>query len=161
MKIFYTKSQTEDAVASLATLKKLLSRFIHHKVFYEMSARGRRSHQLYSIKMTFSVGDIDVRGDHELSITVFDADDQSHSIEIVDPHAMQVYDDDPSKGFAVAIFAEESSDFDVRYYMRDQGEEERPREKSQLERISLPQLFEYLQELTSADVLEVGGEPKK
>lgn len=161
MKIFYTKSQAEEPVASLATLKKILSRFIHHKVFYEVSARGRRSHQLYSVKRIFTVGDIEVRKNHELVVNIFDADDQSHSIEIVDPHAMQVYDDNPSKGFAVVFFSEESADFDVRYYVRDMGEEERPPQKSQLERISLPQLFDYLQELTNADVVEVAGEPKK
>lgn len=161
MKIFYTQSQTEEAVASVATLKKILSRFIHHKVFYEMSARGRRSRQLYSVKKTFVVGDIEIHNDHELLIHIFDADDQSHSIEIANAHAMQVYDDNPTKGFAVAMFAEESSDFDVRYYVRDEGEDERAQPKTQLERISLPQLFEYLQELTNADVVEVGGEPKR
>jgi len=156
VKIFYTKSQTEEAVASLATLKKILSRFIQHRVFYELSARGRRSHQVYSVKKSFTVADIDVADEREPAVRIFDADDASHSIEIISAHAMQVYDDDPANGFAVAFFAEASSDFDVRYYLRDEGEREAAPKASQLERISLPQLFEYLEEITSAEPVEIG-----
>jgi len=156
LKIFYRQSQTEEAVASLATLKKILSRFIQHRVFYELSARHRRSRQVYSVKQSFTVADIDVAGEREPVVRIFDAGDASHSIEIINPHAMQVYDDDPAKGFAVAFFAEESSDFDVRYYLRDEGEEEHATKQTRLERISLPQLFEYLEEITSAEPVEIG-----
>lgn len=160
LKIFFTKSQTEEPVAAPATVKKIMARFIHHRVFYELSARHRRSKELYSIKRSFTVGDIEVQGGPDISILVFDADDPSHSMAIVDPHAMQVYDDGAEGCFAVAFYSEDSSDFDVRYYLRDEGERGGPSDESRLERISLPQLFEYLQEITNAPTVEV-GEPKK
>ena len=156
MKIIYTKGQREEAVASMATLKKILSRFVHHRVFYEMSSRHRRSNQLYSAKNAFTVENVEVNGGTELIITVFDAGNPSHSIEIVNPHAMRVYDENPSKGFAVAFYADEAGEFDVRYYMRDEGEDESTPRRTALERITLPQLFEYLQEIIPADVVEVG-----
>ena len=160
MKIIYTQGQREEAVASMATLKKILSRFVRHHVFYEMSARHRKSNQLYSVKNAFTVGNVEVDGGTELIVSLFDANNPSHSIEIVNPHAMRVYDENPSKGFAVAFYADEAGDFDVRYYLRDEGEDEKSPKRTALERITLPQLFEYLQEIIPADVVEV-GEPKR
>lgn len=160
MKIIYTKGQREEAVASITTLKKILSRFVHHRVFYEMSARHRRSNQLYSVKNVFTVDTVEVNGSSELIISLFDNGSQAHSVEIVNPHAMRVYDENPSKGFAVAFYADESGEFDVRYYLRDEGEDEKSPKRTALERITLPQLFEYLQEIIPADVVEV-GDPKK
>ena len=159
MKIIYTKGQREEAVASITTLKKILARFVHHRVFYEMSARHRRSNQLYSVKNVFTVDNVEVNGSTELIVSFFDGANPTHSVEIVNPHAMRVYDENPSKGFAVAFYADEGGDFDVRYYLRDEGEDERSPKKTALERITLPQLFEYLQEIIPADVVEV-GEPK-
>ncbi len=160
MKIIYTKGQREEAVASISTLKKILARFIHHRVFYEMSARHRRSNQLYSVKNVFTVDNVEVNGSSELIVSLFDAANPPHSVEIVNPHAMRVYDENPSKGFAVAFYADEDGDFDVRYYLRDEGEDERSPKKTALERITLPQLFEYLQEIIPADVVEVGDPTK-
>lgn len=160
MKIFYTKGQREEPVASLATLKKILSRFVCHHVFYEMSARHRRSHQLYSVKNAFTISHFEIAGDVELVITFFDANNPSHSVEIVNPHAMRIYDDDPGKGFAVAFYTDESGDFEVRYYLRDEGEDAESTQRTALERITLPQLFEYLQDITNAEVVEV-AESKK
>ena len=160
MKIIYTKGQREEAVASMTTLKKILGRFVHHHVFYEMSARHRRSNQLYSVKNAFTVAGVEVGGGNELIVSVFDAGNPAHSIEIVNPHAMRVYDENPSKGFAVAFYADESGDFDVRYYLRDEGEDEKSPKRTALERITLPQLFEYLQEIIPADVVEVGDAKK-
>jgi hypothetical protein len=160
LKIIYTKGQREEAVASISTLKKILSRFVHHRVFYEMSARHRRSNQLYSVKNAFTVEHVEVNGSAELIVSLFDALHPAHSVEIVNPHAMRVYDENPSKGFAVAFYADEAGDFDVRFYLRDEGEDERSPRKTALERITLPQLFEYLQEIIPADVVEV-GEPKR
>lgn len=156
MKIFYGRGQREEAVAAISTLKKILSRFVAHRVFYELSARGKASHQLYSVKNTFTVSQIDVEGDIELIVTIFDANHLGHSIEIVNPHAMRVYDE-PGKSFAVAFYGEDKSDFDVRYYLRDEGEDADAPKRSALERISLPQLFEYLQDITQADIVEVGS----
>lgn len=153
MKIFYTKGQREDPVASLATLKKILARFVRHYVFYEMSARHRRTRQLFSVKNVFLLGQVDVSGTSELVITLFDADHPAHSIEIVNPHAMRIYDE--GKSYAVAFYTEEEGDFDVRYYLRDEGEEGKGPKRSALERISLPQLFEYLEDVKKADVVEV------
>ena len=160
MKIFYTKGQREEPVASLATLKKILSRFVCHHVFYEMSARHRRSHQLYSVKNAFTISHFEIAGDVELVITFFDANNPSHSVEIVNPHAMRIYDDDPGKGFAVAFYTDEGGDFEVRYYLRDEGEDAESTQRTALERITLPQLFEYLQDITNAEVIEV-AESKK
>jgi hypothetical protein len=160
LKIYYTKSQREETVASIATLKKILSRFAHHHVFYEMSARHRRARQLYSVKNSFLVSEVEVAGANELIITIFDGDNPSHSIEVVNPYAMRVYDDSPAKNFAVALYTEEASDFDVRYYLRDEGEGGKSPKRTALERITLPQLFEYLEEITDAEVVEV-VEPAK
>lgn len=154
MKIIYTKSQREEPVATLATLQKILARFVRHRVFYEMSARHRNSRQLYSVKTVFTVANVEVAGDIELVVTIFDADNPAHSVEIVNPHALQIYDDDP-RSFAVTFFAEERWDFDVRYYVRDEGEDERPPKETALERITLPQLFEYLEDITNADIVEL------
>ncbi|MBV8281091.1 MAG: hypothetical protein JO347_03375 [Candidatus Eremiobacteraeota bacterium] len=153
MKIFYTKGQREDPVASLATLKKILARFVRHYVFYEMSARHRNTRQLFSVKNIFALGQVDVSGQQELVVTLFDANNPAHSIEIVNPHAMRIYDE--GKSYAVAFYTEEHGDFDVRYYLRDEGEEGKGNERTALERISLPQLFEYLEDIKKAEVVEV------
>lgn len=158
MKIFYTKSQREDPVASLATLKKILARFVHHYVFYEMSARHRPSRQLFSVKNIFLLSQVEVSGASELVVALYDANNPAHSIEIVNPHAMRIYDE--GKSFAVAFYTEEAAEFDVRYYLRDEGEEGKGPRKTALERISLPQLFEYLEDIKKADVVEV-LEPSK
>ena len=158
MKIFYTKGQREDPVASLATLKKILARFVRHYVFYEMSARHRRTRPLFSVKKVFLLGQVDVSGQSELVVTLFDADHPAHSIEIVNPHALRIYDE--GKSYAVAFYTEEEGEFDVRYYLRDEGEEGKGPKRSALERISLPQLFEYLEDVKKADVVEV-LEPSK
>ena len=158
MKIFYTKSQREDPVASLATLKKILARFVHHYVFYEMSARHRPSRQLFSVKNIFLLSQVEVSGASELVVALYDANNPAHSIEIVNPHAMRIYDE--GKSFAVAFYSEEAAEFDVRYYLRDEGEEGKGPRKTALERISLPQLFEYLEDIKKADVVEV-LEPSK
>jgi len=155
VKIIYTRGQREEPLASLPALKKILARFVGHHVFYEMSARQRRSQQHYSVKNAFSVGAIEVRGTSELLITVFDGNNPSHSVEIINPHAMRVYDDNPDKSFAVAFYADEGADFEVRYYLRDEGEDEKSVKATALERITLPQLFEYLQNITDRDVVEV------
>jgi hypothetical protein len=153
VKIFYTKGQREEPVASLATLRKILARFVRHYVFYEMSARHRRTRQLFSVKNVFLLGQVDVSGQNELVVTLFDADHPAHSIEIVNPHAMRIYDE--GKGYAVAFYTEEQGDFDVRYYLRDEGEEGKAPKRTALERISLPQLFEYLDDIKKADVVEI------
>lgn len=156
MKIYYTKSQREEPLGSIATLKKILARFVAHKVFYEMSARQRNSRQLYSVKNTFTVSAVEVEGSIELLITLFDANNAAHSVEIVNPHTMRVYDDNPVKGFAVVFHAAESGDFEIRYYLRDEGEDDSSPKRTALEHITLPQLMEYLHESLSADVVEVG-----
>jgi hypothetical protein len=160
VKIYYTKSQREEPLGSMATLKKILARFVHHKVFYEMSARQRNSRQLYSVKNTFTISHFEIEGNVELLITLFDANNAAHSVEIVNPHALRVYDENPAKGFAVVFYADESGDFEVRYYLRDEGEDESSPKRTALEHITLPQLMEYLHESLSADVVEV-GEPKR
>ena len=161
MKIYYTKSQREEPLGSMATLKKILARFVHHKVFYEMSARQRNSRQLYSVKNTFTISHFEIEGNVELLITLFDANNAAHSVEIVNPHALRVYDENPAKGFAVVFYADEAGDFEVRYYLRDEGEDESSPKRTALEHITLPQLMEYLHESLSADVVEVGEPTRK
>jgi len=161
VKIYYTKSQREEPLGSMATLKKILARFVHHKVFYEMSARQRNSRQLYSVKNTFTISHFEIEGNVELLITLFDANNAAHSVEIVNPHALRVYDENPAKGFAVVFYADEAGDFEVRYYLRDEGEDESSPKRTALEHITLPQLMEYLHESLSADVVEVGEPTRK
>jgi hypothetical protein len=161
VKIYYTKSQREEPLGSMGTLKKILARFVHHKVFYEMSARQRNSRQLYSVKNTFTISHFEIEGNVELLITLFDANNAAHSVEIVNPHALRVYDENPAKGFAIVFYADEARDFEVRYYLRDEGEDESSPKRTALEHISLPQLMEYLHESLSADVVEVGEGKRK
>lgn len=156
LKIYYTKSQREEPVGSLPTLKKVLSRFVHHRVFYEMSARQRSHHQLYSVKNTFTVERFEIEGGSELLITLFDAHNPAHSVEIVNPHALRIYDENPAKGFAIVFYATEAGDFEVRYYLRDEGEDDTSPKRTALEHITLPQLMEYLHDSLNADVVEVG-----
>ena len=156
MKIYYTKNEREEPLGSMATLKKILARFVHHKVFYEMSARQRSGRQLYSVKNTFTISHFEIEGSVELLITLFDANNPAHSVEIVNPHALRVYDENPAKGFAIVFYADEAGDFEVRYYLRDEGEDESSPKKTALEHITLPQLMEYLHQSLSADVVEVG-----
>ena len=120
--------------------------------------RHRRTRQLFSVKNVFLLGQVDVSGQSELVVTLFDADHPAHSIEIVNPHALRIYDE--GKSYAVAFYTEEEGEFDVRYYLRDEGEEGKGPKRSALERISLPQLFEYLEDVKKADVVEV-LEPSK
>jgi myo-inositol-hexaphosphate 3-phosphohydrolase len=145
----------------MGTLKKILARFVHHKVFYEMSARQRNSRQLYSVKNTFTISHFEIEGNVELLVTLFDANNAAHSVEIVNPHALRVYDENPAKGFAIVFYADEAGDFEVRYYLRDEGEDETSPKRMALEHISLPQLMEYLHESLSADVVEVGEGKRK
>lgn len=129
---------------------------MRHRVFYEMSARQRTTRQLYSVKNTFTIGHFEIDGTVELVITLFDAHNPAHSVEIVNPHALRVYDENPAKGFAIVFYADDAGDFEVRYYLRDEGEDENTPKKTALEHITLPQLMEYLHESLSAEVVEVG-----
>ncbi len=158
LKIYFAKSQREEPVGALGTLKKVLSRFVQRRVFYEMSARQRSHQQVYSVKNTFTVERFEIEGTTELLITLFDARNPTHSIEIVNPHTLHVYDDNPAKGFAIVFHADESGDFDVRYYLRDEGDDDDSPRRSALEHITLPQLMEYLHQSLSAEVVEVGEE---
>jgi hypothetical protein len=143
-------------VGSLGTLKKILSRFVHHKVFYEMSARQRNGRQLYSVKNTFTISQFEIDGSAELLIILFDANNAAHSVEIVNPHTLRVYDENPAKGLAIVFHSDEAGEFEVRYYLRDEGEDTDSPKRMALEHITLPQLMEYLHESLSAEVVEVG-----
>ena len=66
---------------------------------------------------------------------------------------MRIYDDTLGKGFAVS-FLSENAGIESRCYLRDEGEEnDGVAERCELEKITLPQLFEYLEDITSADVI--------
>ncbi|GAC1399021.1 MAG: hypothetical protein NVSMB59_20170 [Vulcanimicrobiaceae bacterium] len=53
------------------------------------------------------------------------------------------------KGFAVSFLSASSGDVESRCYLRDEGDEsDGLLEQCDLEKISLPQLFEYLEEIT-------------
>jgi len=52
----------------------------------------------------------------------------------------------------VSFISESESGVETRCYIRDEGEDdEKMRERNALEKITLPQLFEYLEDLTTAD----------
>jgi len=154
MKIIYTRGNRTETLASIATLRKILNRFVAHRVFYEVSSRNKRGHEFFSAKNTFVVGTIEIVNRDYLTITIFDAHSSAHSIEILNPASMRIYDDTLGKGFAVSFLSETPGGVESRCYLRDEGEEgDGLQHKSALERITLPQLFEYLEEITHADVV--------
>lgn len=152
MKIIYTRGNRTETLASLATLRKILNRFVAHRVFYEVSSRSKRGHEFYSTKNVFVVGLIEVTNLEHLKILIFDAHCQAHSIEILNPQTMRIYDELPGRGFAVSFISGDPNDVETRCYIRDEGEDsERIGERTALEKITLPQLFEYLEEITAAE----------
>ncbi len=154
MKIIYTRGNRTETLASIATLRKILNRFIAHRVFYEVSSRNKRGHEFFSAKNTFVVGTIEIVNRDYLTITIFDAHNSSHSIEILNPAAMRIYDDTLGKGFAVSFLSEAPGGVESRCYLRDEGDEgDDVKAESALERITLPQLFEYLEEITHVDAI--------
>lgn len=153
VKIIYTRGNRTETLASLATLRKILNRFVAHRVFYEVSSRSKRGHEFFSAKNVFVVGLIEVTNYEHLKILIFDAHNQAHSIEILNPQTMRIYDELPGRGFAVSFISEGESGVETRCYIRDEGEDgDKLREQTALEKITLPQLFEYLEELTTAEV---------
>jgi len=154
VKIIYTRGNRTETLASLATLRKILNRFVAHRVFYEVSSRNKRGHEFFSAKNIFVVGAIEIVNRDYLTITIFDANNQTHSIEILNPAMMRIYDEMPGKGFAVSFISEsETTGVESRCYLRDEGEDgDGEKQKNALEKITLPQLFEYLEEITTADV---------
>jgi hypothetical protein len=154
MKIIYTRGNRTETLASIATLRKILNRFIAHRVFYEVSSRNKRGHEFFSAKNAFVVGTIEIVNRDYLTITIFDAHNSSHSIEILNPAAMRIYDDTLGKGFAVSFLSEAPGGVESRCYLRDEGDEgDDVKAESALERITLPQLFEYLDEITHVDAI--------
>ena len=160
LKIIYTRGNRTETLASIATLRKILGRFVRHRVFYEVSSRNKRGHEFFSTKNTFVVGSIEVVNRDYLTITIFDAHNASHSIEILNPSALRIYDETMGKGFAVSFLSETPGDVESRCYLRDEGDEsDGILEDRELEKISLPQLFEYLEEITSVPRVTPRGEP--
>jgi hypothetical protein len=149
LKIIYTRGNRTETLASISTLRKILGRFVRHRVFYEVSSRNKRGHEFFSTKNTFVVGSIEVVNRDYLTITIFDAHNSTHSIEILNPSALRIYDETMGKGFAVSFLSESPGDVESRCYLRDEGDEsEGIVERCELEKITLPQLFEYLDEIT-------------
>jgi hypothetical protein len=156
LKIIYTRGNRTETLASISTLRKILGRFVRHRVFYEVSSRNKRGHEFFSTKNTFVVGSIEVVNRDYLTITIFDAHNSTHSIEILNPSAMRIYDETMGKGFAVSFLSESPGDVESRCYLRDEGGEgDALEERCELEKITLPKLFEYLEEITH--VQGVGG----
>ncbi|MBV8489915.1 MAG: hypothetical protein JO199_05230 [Candidatus Eremiobacteraeota bacterium] len=152
MKIIYTRGNRTETLASLATLRKILNRFVAHRVFYEISSRSERGHEFFSTKNVFVVGLVEVTNFEHLKILLFDAHNQSHSVEVINPQTMRIYDEMPGRGFAVSFISEHDGGVETRCYIRDEGEDEsKIGEKTALEKITLPQLFEYLEEITAVE----------
>jgi hypothetical protein len=152
VKIIYTRGNRTETLASLATLRKILNRFVAHRVFYEVSSRSKRGQEFFSAKNVFVVGLIEVTNFEHLKILVFDAHNQSHSIEILNPQTMRIYDEAPGRGFAVSFIGTTDQGVETRCYIRDEGDEgEGIHERTGLEKITLPQLFEYLEEITAVE----------
>jgi hypothetical protein len=151
VKIIYTRGNRTETLASLATLRKILGRFLAHRVFYEISSRSKRGHEFFSAKNVFVVGRIEVTNYEHLKILLFDAHHQAHSIEILNPQTMRIYDETPGRGFAVS-FISENDESETRCYIRDEGEDDDTiKERAELDAITLPQLFEYLHEITNVE----------
>jgi hypothetical protein len=149
VKIIYTRGNRTETLASIATLRKILNRFVAHRVFYEVSSRNKRGHEFFSAKNVFVVGQIEIVNRDYLTITIFDAKNAAHSIEILNPAAMRIYDDTPGKSFAVSFLSEGAGGVESRCYLRDEGEDgDEIKSRSELEKITLPQLFDYLEDIT-------------
>ncbi len=149
LKIIYTRGNRTETLASIATLRKILGRFVRHRVFYEVSSRNKRGHEFFSAKNTFVVGSIEVINRDYLTISLFDAHNSSHSIEILNPSALRIYDETMGKGFAVSFLSEAPGELEARCYLRDEGSDgDGLPATTELERISLPQLFDYVEEIT-------------
>lgn len=150
VKIVYTRGNRTETLASLATLRKILNRFVARRVFYEISSRSKRGHEFYSTKSVFIVGLIEVTNFEDLRILIFDANNSAHSIEVLNPETMRIYDEIPGRGFAVSFVSGGEDGVETRCYLRDEGEDgEAIHEKTALERITLPQLFQYLERITA------------
>jgi hypothetical protein len=159
LKIIYTRGNRTETLASIATLRKILNRFVAHRVFYEVSSRNKRGHEFFSTKNTFVIGTIEIVNRDYLTITIFDAHNPAHSIEILNPAAMRIYDETLGKGFAVSFLSEAPGGVESRCYLRDEGDEgDGQKQRNALEKITLPQLFEYLEEITHTDA--IGTIPK-
>lgn len=153
LKIIYTRGNRTETLASLATLRKILHRFVNHRVFYELSSRNKRGHEFFSAKNIFVCGSIEVMNRDYLTITIFDSGNPTHCIEILNPSTMRIYDEMPGKGFAVSFISDTENGVESRCYLRDEGEDGRGKSRrTALEGITLPQLFEYLEEITNADL---------
>ncbi|HUY11695.1 MAG TPA: hypothetical protein VMV73_05495 [Candidatus Dormibacteraeota bacterium] len=151
MKIIYTRGNREETLASLGTLRKVLNRFVRRHVFYEISSRSQRGHEFFSAKDTFTVGAIEVSNREHLQILIFDARKSDRSIEIINPQAMRIYDESPGRNFAIS-FLSEHGEFETRVYLREEGADENlPPEGHALESISLPQLFDYIRDITAVE----------
>jgi hypothetical protein len=149
VKIIYTRGNRTETLASLATLRQILDRFVGRRVFYELSGRQRRGRVFFSAKNVFSVGSIEISNLDQLHVFIFDARAHGHSIEIVNPHTMKIYDEQQHRSFAVA-FVSEDAGTETRCYIRDEGPgDDGIDRKTALEEITLPQLFEYLQNITT------------
>src|SRR5580692_1850493 len=136
VKIIYTRGNRTETLASLATLRKILNRFVAHRVFYEVSSRSKRGHEFFSAKNVFVVGSIEVTNYEHLKILIFDARSQAHSIEILNPQTMRIYDEMPGRGFAVSFVSDDEKGVETRCYIRDEGEDdERIHERTALESI--------------------------
>jgi len=160
VKIIYTRGNRTETLASLSTLRKILNRFVAHRVFYEVSSRSKRGHEFFSTKNVFVVGTIEVTNFEHLKILIFDAYNRAHSVEIINPQTMRIYDEMPGRGFAVSFISENEPGFETRCYIRDEGEDEaRVDEQTALEKITLPQLFEYLQEITAVETAAPHSKP--
>lgn len=154
MKIIYTRGNRTETLASLATLRKILNRFVAHRVFYEVSSRSKRGHEFFSAKNVFVVGVIEVTNYEHLKILIFDANNQSHSLEILNPQTMRIYDEMPGRGFAVSFISESENGVETRCYIRDEGEDDESiKQQTALEKITLPQLFEHLEEILVTDAV--------
>lgn len=152
VKIVYTRGNRTETLASLATLRKILNRFVARRVFYEISSRSKRGHEFFSTKSLFVVGQIEVTNFDDLKILIFEANNSAHSIEILNPETMRIYDEIPGRGFAVAFVSGTQDGVETRCYLRDEGgDADTIHEQTALEKITLPQLFQYLETLTATE----------
>lgn len=157
MKIVYTRGNRTETLASLTTLRKILNRFVARRVFYEVSSRGARGREFFSAKNLFIVGLIEVNNVEHLRILVFDANNSAHSIEILNPQTMRIYDEIPGRGFAVSFVSGDDDSVETRCYLRDEGDQgDAIHERTALERITLPQLFQYLEAITASETAASG-----
>ena len=125
MKIIYTRGNRTETLATPGDAAKDLSTgSLRTASSTRCRAATSAAHEFFSAKNVFLVGSIEITNYEHLRILIFDARHQAHSIEIVNPQTMRIYDETSGRGFAVSFVCDDEKGVETRCYIRDEGEDE-------------------------------------